>query len=81
MSDVTCATGVERLFDYLEGVLSAEARTALETHVAGCPKCAAFTASYRETPRIVRQATVVALSAEQQASLRTFLHLRRGHPN
>ena len=79
MSDVTCAAGVERLMDYLEGVLPVPVRVALEAHVAGCPKCLAFLASYRETPRIVREATAAgALSAEQRRSLAAFLRARRG---
>lgn len=77
MSDVTCAVGVERLMDYLEGVLPADVRAALEAHVARCPRCVAFIASYVETPRILRQATAVALPAEQQQALRVFLRAYR----
>lgn len=77
MNDVTCAAGVERLMDYLEGALPADVRAALEAHVAGCLRCAAFIASYRETPRILRQATSATLPAEQQDSLRTFLRAQR----
>ena len=73
MNEVTCAVGVERLMDYLEGVLSADDRAAIEVHVTACPRCVAFIASYRETPLIVRQVTAATLSAEQQESLRTFL--------
>ena len=58
MSEVRCVSGVELLMDYLEGVLSAEMHAALDEHVAGCEKCAAFVASYCETPRILRDATV-----------------------
>ena len=73
MNDVTCSTGVDRLMDYLEGVLPAEGRAALDAHVAGCPRCVAFIASYCGTPRILRQVTSVTLPAEQQQSLHTFL--------
>jgi anti-sigma factor RsiW len=78
MNDTTCASGVGLLMDYLEGVVSAGVRTEIEAHVAGCPRCTAFLASYRETPRILRDATTIELPAEQQASLRTFLRARRG---
>ena len=78
MNEITCASGVERLMEYLEGVLSADVRAALEAHVAGCPRCLAFIASYRETPRIMREATAVALPAEQQTWLQTFLRAQRG---
>lgn len=77
MSDVSCASGVELLMDYLEGVLPAETAAALEAHVAGCPRCEAFVASYRETPRIVREATAAALPAELERSLMAFLRARR----
>jgi anti-sigma factor RsiW len=64
MKDVTCAQGVDLLMDYVEGLLPAAMRSTLETHVAGCPRCVAFTASYTETPRIVRDATAVELPSE-----------------
>jgi anti-sigma factor RsiW len=76
MKDVTCLSGVELLMEYLEGVLPADVQAALEAHVAGCARCAAFVASYRETPRILREATAAALPADIEASLRTFLRGR-----
>ncbi len=63
--------------DYLEGALTAPVRAALDAHLAGCPRCVAFVASYRDTPRIVRQATAVALPAELERSLAAFLRARR----
>jgi hypothetical protein len=78
MNDTTCASGVDLLMDYLEGVVSAGVRTEIEAHVDGCPLCTAFLASYRETPRILRDATTIELPAELQASLRRFLRARRG---
>jgi anti-sigma factor RsiW len=77
VSDVTCASGVQLLMDYLEGALPAEVSAALEGHVAGCPRCVAFVASYRETPRILRDATTASLPVEIEESLRTFLRARR----
>ena len=73
MKDVVCSSGVELLMDYLEGVLAPDVRTALEAHVAGCPRCQAFVASYRDTPRVLRAATDAALPSHVQESLRTFL--------
>ena len=78
MKEIVCASGVELLMDYLEGVLSADLRSALDAHVAGCPRCVAFIASYRETPRILREATATALPADLQVSLRAFLRTQRG---
>ena len=63
--------------DYLEGALGLPEREAIDTHVAGCPRCVAFLESYVETPRIMRAATTGALPAERSAALRRFLAARR----
>jgi anti-sigma factor RsiW len=78
MNEIRCASGVDLLMDYLEGVLSADVHAAIEAHVAGCTRCIAFIASYRETPRIIRDATFFELAAGQQASLLSFLRRQRG---
>jgi anti-sigma factor RsiW len=75
---VVCASGVELLNDYLEGLLPAELRAELEAHVAACSRCMAFVAAYRETPRILRDVTKVALPPALEASLLDFLRARRG---
>jgi anti-sigma factor RsiW len=75
---VVCQSGVELLMDYLEGQLPADVRAELEAHVAGCARCTAFVASYRATPEILRRATLAALPAELEDSLREFLRRRRG---
>lgn len=77
MNDIACASGVELLMDYLEGVLPPEVSAALEAHVAGCERCAAFVASYQETPRILRNATSIDLPPDVQDSLRAFLRTLR----
>ena len=73
---MTCATGVDRLMDYLEDVLPLDVRAAIDAHVDGCPRCAAFIASYCETPRIIRQATESEPSPERRSSLLVFLRER-----
>ena len=80
MNDTTCASGVDRLMDYMEGLLPMGVRAAIDTHVAQCARCAAFIDSYRETPRIMRDATALTLPVERQAALRLFLltHRRAG---
>jgi anti-sigma factor RsiW len=77
MTDLVCASGVDLLMDYLEGTLPAEVRSQIESHVAGCPRCVAFLASYQETPRILRQATLEALPDDLAASLLRALRSRR----
>lgn len=79
MIAVTCARGVELLMDYLEGVLAQDVSAALETHVAGCPRCLAFVESYRATPRLLRDATAETMPAGLARSLHEFLaaHAKR----
>jgi anti-sigma factor RsiW len=76
MNDIACVSGVELLMDYLEGVLPGDLHAALDEHVAGCPRCAAFVASYCDTPRILRAATAVTFPADLEASLHAFLRAR-----
>jgi anti-sigma factor RsiW len=78
MKAIACSSGVELLMDYLEGVLPADVRVALDAHVARCPRCVAFLASYRATPRIVREATATALPADLHEWLRASLRAQRG---
>jgi len=73
MKEIACLTGVELLMDYLEGVLPADVNAALEAHVAGCARCAAFVASYQATPRILREATAATLPDHVEASLKDFV--------
>ena len=75
---MVCASGVGLLMDYLEGTLPPGVRADLDTHVAACARCQAFVASYRETPRIVREASPVTVPADLAESLLRFLRSRRG---
>jgi anti-sigma factor RsiW len=65
------------LTEYLEGTLPAADRAAIEAHVASCPRCQAFVESYRQTPRILRAATLAAFPDDLAQSLRAFLAARR----
>ena len=78
MKDIACVSGVELLMDYMEGALAPDVHAAIDAHVAGCPRCVAFIASYRETPRIVRDATALSMPADLQRSLLAALRGRRG---
>jgi len=77
MTDVTCASGVDLLMEYLEGTLAADVRAEVEAHVAGCPRCVAFIASYTETSRVFRHATTAAIPDELGHSLLESLRARR----
>jgi anti-sigma factor RsiW len=76
MKEITCVSGVDLLMDYVEGVLSADVRAALEGHVAGCRRCAAFVRSYGDTPRILREATEAPFPSDLEAALKAFLRVR-----
>ena len=76
MNETVCISGVELLTDYLDGVLSPDAKAALDAHVAGCQRCTAFVASYLATPRILREATDASLPADVEESLKAFLRAR-----
>lgn len=72
-AELVCADGVDLLIDYLEGVLPPAESGAIDAHLARCPRCVAFVKSYRETPRIFRDATTPAVPAGLGARLRRFL--------
>ncbi|HET8645271.1 MAG TPA: zf-HC2 domain-containing protein [Vicinamibacteria bacterium] len=74
---LACADGVPVLMDYLEGVLPAEERAAIDAHLSGCARCVAFVKSYAETPRILRAATAAAMPDEMRAALARFLAARK----
>jgi anti-sigma factor RsiW len=69
----TCQAGVGLLMDYLEGILAPDLQAALEQHVAGCQRCAAFVESYRRTPAILRTATGAALPPDVARRLQAWL--------
>jgi anti-sigma factor RsiW len=77
MKDIVCVSGVELLMEYLEGALAADVAAAIEMHVAACPRCEAFIASYREMPRIVRDATRMEMPADVEGSLLAALRAAR----
>jgi anti-sigma factor RsiW len=77
MKDIVCVSGVELLMEYMEGALASDVGAAIEAHVAACPRCEAFIASYREMPRIVRDATRIEMPADLEASLLAALRAAR----
>jgi anti-sigma factor RsiW len=77
MKDIVCVSGVELLMEYMEGALASDVGAAIEAHVAACPRCEAFIASYREMPRIVRDATRIEMPAALEAPLLAALRAAR----
>jgi anti-sigma factor RsiW len=76
MSDVMCVSGVDLLADYLEGLLPPDVRASIERHVLGCERCQSFVASYQATPKILREATDVALPEELRRSIEDWMRRR-----
>jgi anti-sigma factor RsiW len=75
---MVCASGVDLITEYLEDALGPDVRAAIESHLAGCERCTAFVRSFRETPRIVRQATLGTPPVGLEESLMEFLRRHRG---
>jgi anti-sigma factor RsiW len=54
--ELTCREVSEFLMAYDDGELSARERTAFDEHLAECPDCVAYLASYRATVELGRKA-------------------------
>jgi hypothetical protein len=74
---VHCRTTIELLAALVDGALSKEEESALESHLADCPRCVEFLVSYRGTSRIIREATTVEVPADIEDRLLGFLASRR----
>jgi anti-sigma factor RsiW len=49
---VTCREAIEFLLGYLEGTLPAAERVRFEEHLAECPDCVGYLATYQATIRL-----------------------------
>ena len=73
MGDLSCERFADLLGDYVEGVLPAEQRPAMEAHLGACSRCSDLLADYRRIPEVVRRATDVAMPSGAKARLRHLL--------
>jgi anti-sigma factor RsiW len=55
-SELTCREVADFLMAYEDGELSAEERREFDAHLAECPDCVAYLASYRATVALGRRA-------------------------
>jgi len=53
-----CREIIAFLADYLDGSLAPETRSEFDRHLAVCPSCVAYLASYRETIRMAKAASI-----------------------
>lgn len=74
----TCKDSLELLQAYVDGELSPGERARLETHFGDCTPCEAFLLTYRETPRLAREALKAEMPAEMGARLTSFLRNAMG---
>ncbi len=52
---MTCRELIDFLMSYLDGELPAKQQQSFEEHLAVCPECDSYVASYRTTVHLVRQ--------------------------
>jgi anti-sigma factor RsiW len=55
---ITCQQLIDFIVDYLEGGLSDEQHFEFERHLAVCPSCVNYLATYKETLQMSRVATM-----------------------
>lgn len=73
-----CREVINLFLEYAEGRLTEGDRQAVMAHLEGCPPCAEFLRSYKETPRITREATASEMPREVADRLRRFLDDKKG---
>lgn len=73
MAPKNCREVVDLIMDYVDDALAKGERKAVEDHLSICPPCVAMIRSYKEVPRIVRQATGVQMPAESALRLKKFM--------
>lgn len=78
---VTCREFVERLTDYLDGVLAAEVRAELERHIVICRGCSNYVEQFRSTIGLLgRIAADEPDPAQANAALAVFRDWQAGRP-
>lgn len=77
MNAKSCRETVDLLLDYLENRLPPVDHEALDAHFSGCPPCLEFVKSYKETPRVLREATSAAIPDDVARRLEQFLRSRK----
>jgi anti-sigma factor RsiW len=77
---MTCKRTAELLCDYQEGMLDADDKEVIDSHMAQCAQCRAFVATYRATTALCKKVLSAAVPSDLEGKLMSFLrsHKRAG---
>jgi anti-sigma factor RsiW len=75
---MNCRETIARLMDHVERRLSARDRRRFDAHLAVCPRCVEFLASYEATPGIVRRATSLPMTVRLRRRVHAAIRARAG---
>lgn len=75
---ITCEQLLNELSNYLDGQVDAALRTAIETHIKGCRRCAVLVDTTHKTLRIIADERILTLPVGLSHRLRAFLVRRLG---
>ena len=78
-SSIDCVTAVRRLWDYLDGRLSAVAHDEVEAHLATCALCPPHFAFAERIKRSLAGRSMPAISDDDEARLRERVRLALAH--
>ena len=76
---MTCRDAIELMSDYLEALCGPELLRELERHLADCPPCRAYLATFRTTRELTHAEGQIEMPAEMKTRLRQFLLARLAH--
>lgn len=69
LPEMTCRAALDFLLDYVEDRLSPQQKEILEAHLAICPDCQSYLASYRQTIMLGKEALDQNPSIEELRSI------------
>ena len=76
---LTCRELTEFLDDYVAGALKEGRRAVFEGHLAVCPDCRNYLASYRATVRLVKAARDTGIAGVPEGLVKAVLAAREAH--
>ncbi len=77
---MTCKRAAELLLDYQDGTLDMDDKGRLESHLAHCAACRAFTATYKTTTSLCRRVLAATVPSDVEDRLISFLRSHKGQP-